>query len=219
MLEEEIPTDTSYWKMLEGYEDYESYYKVIDKKLKTDPCYAFKYAMKNGRLPEEYESVFLKSAEFAFNYSLLILRDRLPKKLEKVFQTSSKYTLLYYRLVLKNILNKKELPKTLEKGLKKCSSCSYGYALHINKRLNKDLEKVFIKDAKDERCEDCIKTLNCLVSSGGGFTTADFSHTYRYYYRFVNEKFPEEIHKALFLRYSFDENINKQMLKKYFENS
>jgi hypothetical protein len=78
------------------------------------------------------------------------------------------------------------------------------YAVHVNKRLNPSLEKTFIKDTKNEL---------------GDEDKEDFSFTYSYSKDIIKGKFPEDIHKALYLRYSFDNNCDKNMLKKYFKEN
>jgi len=192
--------DAEYWEDGVGYKEYEAYYTVTGSKLKTDSSFALKYALSNGPLPEEYETVFLNSAEHAYQYSIFVLKNKLSSRLEKVFEKSPGMAFLYGSRYYK-----KEFPKELEKAFRLKTRFAYMYAIHVDKRLNPVLEKAFVKDTKNEL---------------GDGDTEDFYFAYSYSKDIIKGKFPKDIHKALYLRYSFDNNCDKNFLKKYFkENS
>lgn len=198
-MDESFDFDVDYWAHGVGYKDYEAYYTVIGNKLKTNSSFALKYALSNGPLPEEYENVFLNSAEHAYQYSQFVLKGKLPAKIEKVFEKDPGMAFLYGSKYYKT-----KFPKNLEKAFRLKTSIAYMYAVFINKRLNLTLEKTFIKDTKNE-----------LGEHG-----EDFSFAYNYAKDIIKGKFPYDIHKALYLRYTFDNSCDKNMLKKYFsENS
>lgn len=197
-MDDSFDFDAEYWVHEKGYKDYEDYYTLIGSKLKTDSSFALKYALSNGPLPEEYEIVFLKSAEHAYQYSTFVLKNKLPAKIEKVFEKDPGMAFLYGSKFYKN-----KFPKKLEKAFRLKTSIAYMYAVFINKRLNLTLEKTFIKDTKDELGDD----------------KEDFSFAYSYSKDIIKGKFPQEIHKALYLRYTFDNNCDKNMLRKYFQEN
>lgn len=196
---DETPLDLEYWKDYYGYSEYESYCKETEKKLKTDPKFAFKYAEKNGRLAEDYEKIFLKSSEFAFLYSYWVIKGKLPSKIEKVFEKNPVNAYLYSVHIYKG-----KLPKNLERSFEYCAQHAYRYSAFIEKRLDPSIERVFIKDTIEERDNPSFE---------------DFYFTYQYSKEIIKGKFPESIHKSLFLRYSFDNNCSKLLLKKYFEEN
>lgn len=196
---DESPIDLDYWENICGHSEYEIYYKIIDQKLKTDPSFAFKYAEKNGRLTSEYEKIFLKSARFAFLYSLWVLKGRLPSKIEKVFEKNPEEAYLYCCNVCK-----KRLPKKLENSFKYSPKHAYNYSNLLNKRLNEEIEVAFVKDTVEER---------------GEYYYEDFCFTYLYSKNIIKGRFPPKIHKSLFLRYNFDENCSKRYLKNYLDEN
>jgi hypothetical protein len=196
--EDITPEDIDYWEYTYGYNEYEVYYKVIDQKIKTDPSFAFKYAEKNGRLSEECEKIFLKSAKFAFLYSFWVIKGRLPPKIEKVFEKTPSEAYLYACHIYK-----RKLPKNLENSFRFCPKHAYFYATFLKQRLDHKIEEAFIKDTKEER--------DPLYD--------DFHFTYLYSKEIIKGKFPKNIHRSLLLRYTFDENCSKKLLKEYFEEN
>lgn len=176
--------------------EFEAYFEVINRKIEENPAFALQYAEKNGRLTEEQEKIFLSDAKYAYLYSYWVLKDKLPKKLEKVFEKNPEQALLYA-----NNIYKGKLPKNLEKAFKKNAKFAYEYAVMLKAKLDPRLEDVFINDTKKER----------------GDIFPDFWYAYNYAKNILQAKFPEKIHQALFLRYTFDKNCEKEALAKYFK--
>jgi|694.fasta_scaffold45954_8 hypothetical protein len=198
-MDESFDFDIEYWEHSVGYKEYETYYTTTGNKLKTDSSFALQYAFSNGPIPEEFETVFLNSAEHAYQYSVFVLKNKLSSKLEKVFEKDPAMAFIYGSKYYKN-----KFPTKLEKSFRLKTKFAYMYAVYLNKRLNPILEKTFIKDTKNELGED---------------DREDFSFAYNYSKYILKGKFSQDIHKALYLRYTFDNNCDKNNLKKYFEEN
>ena len=196
---EESPIDLSFWEESYGYSHYETYFKTVNQKLKSDARFAFQYAQKNGRLAKEYERVFLNDPEHAFLYSFWVIRCKLPIVIEKVFIKSAKWALTYATHVYKG-----KLPKNLEKAFENDPESAYNYAIFINQKLEEKTENVFLRDTIEER---------------GDVLHEDFFWACLYAKNVLKGKFPEKTHKSLFLRYSFDDGCNKKFLKEYFDEN
>lgn len=196
---EESAIDINFWDESYGYRHYETYFKTVSQKLKIDPKFAFNYAKKNGRLTKENERVFLKDPEQAFLYSFWVIRCKLPPYIEKVFIKNPKWALSYATHVYKG-----RLPKKLEKAFENDPETAYHYAIFINQRFEEKIENVFLRDTIDER---------------GDFLCEDFYWTCLYSKNILKGKFSKKIHQSLFLRYSFDDNCSKKLLKEYFNEN
>ena len=194
---DESPIDLSFWGESYGYRHYETYFKTVNQKLKSDAKFAFKYARKNGRLTDE--RVFLNDPEPAFLYSFLVINCKLPSSIEKVFIKSAKWALAYATYVYKG-----RLPKNLEKAFENDPESAYNYSIFINQRLEEKTENVFLRDTIEER---------------GDVLHEDFFWACLYAKNVLKGKFPEKTHKSLFLRYSFDDGCNKKFLKEYFDEN
>lgn len=180
----------------QSQKEFEAYFEVINKKIEENASYALKYAEKNGRLTEDQEKIFLKDAKCAYLYSYWVLKDKLPKNLEKVFENNPEQAFLYATNIYKG-----KLPKNLEKAFKKDARFAYEYSLMLKERLDPKIENVFIHDTKKER----------------NHIFPDFWYAYNYAKNILRGKFSEKIHQALFLRYTFDKDCEKEALARYFK--
>ena len=149
------PEDFEFWFSVRGFSNYENYCSETKEKISSDPKFAFKYAEKFGYLPEEYETVFLKSPEYAFNYSYWIKNKRLGPKLEKVFSRCPKWAYIYAKKIIKG-----RLPKNIERAFLKSPEYALQYA-HLTGRLEEELEFVFLED-----CELALRYAREIIKKG-----------------------------------------------------
>jgi hypothetical protein len=148
------PEDFEFWFSVRGFSNYENYCSETKEKISTDPRFAFKYAEKFGPLPEDCESVFLKSPEYAYNYSYWIKNKRLSPKLEKVFSRCPKWAYVYAKKIIKG-----RLPKNIEKAFLKSPEYALQYA-RLTGRLQEDLEFVL------EDCELALRYAREIIKKG-----------------------------------------------------
>ena len=136
------PEDFEFWRSGRGFNNYKNYCLETKEKISSDPQFAFKYAEKFGPIPEECEDVFLKSPEYAFNYSYWIKNKRLGSRLERVFSKSPQWAYIYAKKIIKG-----KLPKKIEKAFLKSPEYALQYA-RFTGRLEECLEFVFLEDCE-----------------------------------------------------------------------